>query len=97
MESSFHGEVRFNHIHCSHKVRNFARKYLETWIIQHGLSSASTFYRVVFTRNGRGHTVECEVEVKSDKQRWTGFTISDDLHQSLVRCLESTSRSIAVT
>ncbi|MGK5087080.1 hypothetical protein WDW86_05940 [Bdellovibrionota bacterium FG-2] len=90
------GEVQFSHISCSHKVRSFVRKYLENWVTLHGLSRAHTFYRVRFTRNGKGHTVACEVEVQAHQQIWTGFTISDDLHQSLVRCLDKMAEAVTL-
>jgi hypothetical protein len=79
------GEVEFVGVPKSKAIKRFVQRELYGWLS--GIRSAtginSGTYRVKFQKQGEGHTVLCEIEIRSAQKRWVGFQLESGVYQSL--------------
>lgn len=85
------GEVEFVGVPKSKAIKRFVQREIYGWLS--GIRSATGIrggtYRVKFQKQGEGHAVLCEIEVRSDQRRWVSFQLESGAYQSLRRAIES--------
>jgi hypothetical protein len=82
------GDIVYDRISGSKTIRGFVERRVKRWLGLQGIAGVRELsYRVVFSREGAGHLVSCEVEIQSGARRWKGFRVANGLHQALLQCL----------
>ena len=89
MESRLRSQIVCNRLSRSKTIRCFARKQMDRWITQHltTVGPAEAHYLVVLQREGEGHHVNCQIEIKQGRHRWSGNWYGSGLHQAVLECL----------
>lgn len=92
------GEILFDGVPKSKAIKRFVQRELYGWIsgllaataitaFPSSVSAASrpgnASYRVHFKREGQGHLVRCEVEIRSGDGSWSSLTSQPGAYQAL--------------
>ena len=90
MERTLVGKIDFDGVSYSRALQRFVEKRVFAWIRGAGLaqSETGTEFHVVFTRQGPGHIIYCQIQLRCGEQGWTGARYGQGPHEALAGCLE---------
>lgn len=108
MEKPVSGTIEFEGVTYSRAIQRFVEKRIHKWLsIQPEAGDAGKAgedrdpaqaagnpkYLVTFRRQGPGHTINCNLEIRMGEETWVSFRYGSGPHQALVQCLEHLSRT----
>ncbi len=84
------GEVICRDIANPRAVNRFVQKWIGRWVALRGLDARDpgAYFHVIFTREGGGHNVDCEMRLRIGNQLWTGSHYGTTIAEALRQCLE---------
>ncbi len=108
MEKPVSGTIEFEGVTYSRAIQRFVEKRIHKWLSTQlaagdarkagdGFDSAQASekpkYLVTFRRQGPGHTINCNLEIRMGEETWVSFRYGSGPHQALAQCLEHLSRT----
>ena len=89
MERTITGQIDFDGVTYSRALQRFVEKRICRWISDSGLAQASAGpeFVVVFSRQGPGHTVYCQLEVRANGESWSGARYGSSPQEALAGTL----------
>ncbi len=90
MERSIAGRIDFDGITYSRALQRFVEKRLARWVRESGLDRAGVGleFAAVFSRQGQGHTVLCQLIIRAGEVSWSGALYASGPHDALKGALE---------
>ena len=85
------GRIDFDGVTYSRALQRFVEKRLQRWSRASGVigpDAPESEFAVVFTRQGPGHMVHCQLTVRSGEKMWSGVRYSTSPHAALSGALE---------
>ena len=101
MEKPISGRIEFEGVTYSRAVQRFVEKRIHRWLTAQETSQPNDFpldpadpqYFVTFRKQGPGHTINCNLEVRMGAETWVSFRYGSGPHQALAQCLDHMSRT----
>ena len=83
------GELDCNRVPYTKALRRHVEKKIEEWLISKNLAFGpdQVTFRAVLTREGVGHTVECELTLASRDLWWSGYGLGRSPEDSVAKAL----------
>ena len=84
------GEVICKDIANPRTVNRFVQKWIGRWIELRGVdaNSPSSYFHVIFTREGFGPAVGCQMRLRIGNELWTGANYGQTISEALKQCLD---------